>query len=144
MCYLRASPVQQLDKRLFSFAFDLWDLMQQECGMCLQGSSYCWNMWLLLPGDISEDWVCADSGCTSWTDCVSVGKETGPRVCNLQRECRAWCSPSPPHPAAIPWLQLDLPPFFLLLHARMTQEGEVVPVLKTWLLVIPASEGTPG
>lgn len=144
MYCLRTSLVQQLDKSLFSFAFDLWDLMQQECGMCLQGSSYCWNMWVLLPGDISEDCDCADSGRTSWMDRVDVGKETGPRVCNLQRECRAWCSPSPPHPAAIPWLQLDLTPFLPLLCARMSREGELVPVLETWLPVIPASEGTPG
>lgn len=144
MYYLRARLVQQLDKRLFSFAFDLWGLMQQECGMCLQGSSYCWNMWVLLPGEISEDCDCADSGCTSWTERVDVGEETGLKVCNLQRECRGWCSPSPPCPAAIPWLQLALTPFLLLLRARMTQEPKLVLVLQTWLLVIPASEGTPG
>lgn len=144
MYFLRASLVQQLDKRLFSFAFDLWGLMQQECGMCLQGSSYCWNMWVLLPGEISEDCDCADSGCTFWTDCVDVGEETGLEACNLQREQRGWCSRSPPCPAAILSLQLDLTPFSLLLCARMTQEGELVLGLETWLLVIPASEGTPG
>lgn len=50
--------------------------MQQECGMCLQGSSYCWSMWMLFPGEMSEYWDCVDSGCTSWTIRADVGGET--------------------------------------------------------------------
>lgn len=78
----RGSFIQQLDKRLFSFAFGLWGLTQQECGMCLQGSGYCWNMWALVPAEISEDWDCTDSGCTSWAVRVDVGEETGLWVCS--------------------------------------------------------------
>lgn len=48
------------------------------------------------------------------------------------------------HDAPLPHLQLDVTPFLLLLHARMTRECALVLVLETWLLVTPASEGTPG
>lgn len=101
MYHFRASFIQQLDKRPFSFAFGLWGLMQQECGMCLQGSSYCWNMWVLLPGEISEDWDCTGSGSTSWTVPVDVGEGTGLRICsqpcrgNAGEDAPSWISPHP-------------------------------------------------
>lgn len=62
----------------------------------------------------------------------------------LQKESRGRCSPSRPPPTAFLQLQLDLTLSSLLLHVRMTQEAELVLGLKTWLLVIPASEVTPG
>lgn len=64
----------------------------------------------------------------------------------LWREHRGRCSPSLLPPAALLWLQqLHLTPSLPLLRARMTQEGERVLGLETWLLlVIPASEVTPG
>lgn len=77
-----------------------------------------------------------------WTLRKKLASESAARA--LQRECKGRCSPSPPPPAALLRLQLDLTPFSLLLHTRMTQEGEPVLGLETWLLVIPASEVTPG
>ena len=86
--------------------------------------------------------VAVPLGPSMWILGKKVSSESAVRA--LQRECRGRCSPSPPPPAALPWLQLDLAPSLPLLRARMTQEGEPVLGLETWLLVIPASEVTPG
>lgn len=86
--------------------------------------------------------VAVPLGLSVWMLERELASESAVRA--LQRECSGRCSPSPPPPTAFPQLQLDLTPSSLLLRARMTQEGELVLGLKTWLLVIPASEVTPG
>lgn len=127
-----------------SFAFGLWGLAKQECGMCLQGSCYCWNMSAPLPEEVSEDWGHADSGHPPWTAGVNPGEETGLRARNqgpAEWQSRGGCSPSPSPYSALP---LDLAPSPLLLCARMTQDrdclfawrhGCFLPLHPRWLQV---------